>query len=77
VDADGKAGGDAMNIDEFIRWAENLAEEERKFNEEAKKWKPTNPLFGDALQTVYDLSGSRKFDRIAGWLRQARKEAGG
>jgi hypothetical protein len=77
VDADGNVGGDAMNIDEFIEWAERLAEEEKKFNKEACKWKPENARFGDALQAVYDLSGARKFDRIAGWLRVARREAGG
>jgi len=77
MDADGDAGDDAMNIDEFIQWAERLAEEERKFNEEARRWKPEIPIFGDSLQAVYDLSGVRKFDRISGWLKRARKEAGG
>ena len=75
--ADGNVGGDAMNIDEFIAWAESLAEDEKKFNEEARKWKPKDARFGDPLQAAYDLSGTRKFDRIAGWLRVARKEAGG
>lgn len=66
-----------MNIDELIAWAEELAGEEKKFNEEAKKWKPKNAQFGDPLQAMYDVSGTRKFDRIAGWLKRARREAGG
>jgi hypothetical protein len=66
-----------VTIDEFITWAERLAEEERLFNEEARRWRPEQPEFGNALQAVYDLSGLRKFDRILGWLHQARKEAGG
>ena len=77
MDADGDVGGDAMNINEFIEWAERLAKDEEAFNKEAKKWKPGEPRFGDPLQAVYDISGTRKFDRIAGWLKEARKEAGG
>jgi len=66
-----------MTIDELIAWAERRAQDDVAFNAELAKWQSdTLPIF-HPLRIAWDSSGSRNNERIVGYLKQARKEAGG